>query len=458
MSSPTSDHPRVFLSYSHDSREHKDRVLDLSDRLRADGIDCHLDEYEESPPEGWPRWMVNQIKSAAFVLVVCTQDYERRFSGMEDTGRGLGVKWEGAIITQELYNAEARNTIFIPVLFSPNDSAYIPIVLQGATRYEPNTDEGYNALYRRLTGQPHAQKPELGKIRPMPPRERKQSPRDLVLSTSHSTRENSFAESEMATPQEGPARILKKFREEQTATAAIHINPYDFVADIKDRHLFAGRQSEIAVVRDELARLASVNSASPIIALVGERRVGKTSLLHRISELAIELNILPCTINITRFLARFAGEFWYEVFQRLLSSATAVGAMIGKDIREEIGLSPRQSGHEERARTQNSSHSLLQWYASRSQLGDPGIPPLSMVSTDLQSLVRTESDVYEPSSALLPPSDYYSGRQLCGQIRCYRMCTAATGRERAPFDEPDDHGPSRPVESREAEPNTTHLP
>ena len=67
MSSPTSDHPRVFISYSHDSRKHKDRVLDLSDRLHADGIDCHIDEYEESPPEGWPRWMVNQIKRAAFV-------------------------------------------------------------------------------------------------------------------------------------------------------------------------------------------------------------------------------------------------------------------------------------------------------------------------------------------------------------------------------------------------------
>jgi len=26
MSSTTSDHPKVFISYSHDSREHKDRV------------------------------------------------------------------------------------------------------------------------------------------------------------------------------------------------------------------------------------------------------------------------------------------------------------------------------------------------------------------------------------------------------------------------------------------------
>jgi hypothetical protein len=34
--------PHVFLSYSHDSQEHKDRVLALCDRLRADGIDAWL--------------------------------------------------------------------------------------------------------------------------------------------------------------------------------------------------------------------------------------------------------------------------------------------------------------------------------------------------------------------------------------------------------------------------------
>ena len=34
--------PRVFISYSHDSPEHKDRILALSDRLRQDGVDCSI--------------------------------------------------------------------------------------------------------------------------------------------------------------------------------------------------------------------------------------------------------------------------------------------------------------------------------------------------------------------------------------------------------------------------------
>lgn len=388
MSFTTSDHPKVFISYSHDSREHKDRVLELSDRLCDDGIDCHLDQYEESPAEGWPRWMVNQIEDADFVLVVCTENYERRFRGMEDTGKGLGVKWEGAIITQEVYDAEAHNTTFIPVLFSPDHSAYIPIVLRGATRYEIKTDEGYIDLYRRLTGQHPTPKPELGPIRPMALLERKQLSGDLGVLKSPSTRENSFSKINMTTPQEGPARILKRSQEGDPGAAAIDANPYDFEADIKDRHLFAGRRSEIAEIREELARLTSTNPASPIVALVGERRVGKTSLLHRISELSVEFNILPCTIPMTNSLARSAGEFWYEVFQRLLSSANTAGVITDEDIREEIGYKPTQSEGEQRAGFRATSLGLLQWYTSRSQLGDPGVPPLSMVSTDLKSLTN----------------------------------------------------------------------
>lgn len=164
----------VFICYSHDSRDHMGSVLNLSNRLREEGIECNIDQYEESPPEGWPRWMVKQIEKANFVLVVCTEIYERRFTGKEETGKGSGAKWEGAILTQALHDAEANNTKFIPVFFSSIDSAHIPIVLRSATHYDLSTKEGYEALYRRLTYQPSIVKRERGKIRPMPPRERQQ--------------------------------------------------------------------------------------------------------------------------------------------------------------------------------------------------------------------------------------------------------------------------------------------
>jgi hypothetical protein len=65
----------AFISYSHDTDEHKLRVLTLANRLRADGIDVHIDQYEDSPPEGWPRWMEAWIRKAQYVLVLCTETF-----------------------------------------------------------------------------------------------------------------------------------------------------------------------------------------------------------------------------------------------------------------------------------------------------------------------------------------------------------------------------------------------
>jgi SEFIR domain len=51
----------TFISYSRDSALHEEKVLSLSDKLRSEGIDCVLDQYESSPPEGWPKWMDREI-------------------------------------------------------------------------------------------------------------------------------------------------------------------------------------------------------------------------------------------------------------------------------------------------------------------------------------------------------------------------------------------------------------
>ena len=166
--------PKVFISYSHDSSDHAEHVLALSDKLRQDGIDCHIDQYEMSPPEGWPIWMLKRVKWANFVVVVCTETYNQRFTGEAPAGQGKGVKWEGAILTQELYDAESQNTRFIPVVLSSQDTEHIPVILRGQNYYDISTDKGYEALYRHLTNQPRISKPALGKLKSMPPLKPKQ--------------------------------------------------------------------------------------------------------------------------------------------------------------------------------------------------------------------------------------------------------------------------------------------
>ena len=160
--------PKVFISYSHDSRDHMDRILALSDQLRAGGIDCEIDQYPESPPKGWPRWCEKQTRESEFVLVACTETYLRRFNGDETPGEGRGVTWEGYVITQELYDSQGTNTKFIPITFAPGDPTTVPVTLRGGTRYD--LPGAYEALYRRLTRQPEIKAPPLGEesLRPLP--------------------------------------------------------------------------------------------------------------------------------------------------------------------------------------------------------------------------------------------------------------------------------------------------
>ena len=155
--------PTAFISYSHETPEHDERVLHLANTLITQGVPCEIDRYQFSPPEGWPRWMQKQVQESAFVIAVCTAVYERRFTGEETNGKGKGATWEGRSIYQLLYDA-VENRRVIPVVFSHADVAHIPFVLKSATYYDLSKEEGYFALHRALTNQPRFQRPPLGPI------------------------------------------------------------------------------------------------------------------------------------------------------------------------------------------------------------------------------------------------------------------------------------------------------
>jgi hypothetical protein len=101
--------------------------------------------------------------------------YYRRVMGEERTGTGLGVRWEGNLIYQHFYDAGAVSTKFIPVLLAGGQPSHIPAPAKGVTFYRPNSESGYEDLYRRLTDQPRARKPVLGKLRQLPSRNRQWS-------------------------------------------------------------------------------------------------------------------------------------------------------------------------------------------------------------------------------------------------------------------------------------------
>lgn len=159
--------PIIFISYSHDDDAHRNRVLGLAERLRADGYETHLDQYVNgTSTEGWPRWMLNRLDEATHVLCVCTETYYRRFRGHELPGRGKGGDWEGAWITQQLYDDRSHNTRFIPVFVADADQAHIPDPLRAATHYILTSDAAYQALLDQIDEVAGVEPGPLGVRRP----------------------------------------------------------------------------------------------------------------------------------------------------------------------------------------------------------------------------------------------------------------------------------------------------
>src|SRR4051794_34586018 len=110
--------PMVFISYSHDSPEHGERVLKLANRLRSERVNAAIDQYELAPPERWSLWMTRQIQDSDFVLLVCTKTYRRRVENRETPDKGFGVRWEGSLILNSLYDERTLNKKFIPILYT----------------------------------------------------------------------------------------------------------------------------------------------------------------------------------------------------------------------------------------------------------------------------------------------------------------------------------------------------
>ena len=151
--------PRVFISYSHDSAEHKGWVLDFATTLRNRGVDAVLDQWDLKPGGDLPHFMETELASCDFALMICTENYVEK----ANAGEG-GVGYEKMIMTSSL-------------LGKIDSSKVIPIIRQDGTNHRPtflksklyidfskDSDVEYNFddLLRVLLDSPLYEKPEIG--------------------------------------------------------------------------------------------------------------------------------------------------------------------------------------------------------------------------------------------------------------------------------------------------------
>jgi hypothetical protein len=116
---------RVLISYSNDSPSQQDKIRQLADQLRHDGIDAIVDQYVISPGGSWSEWYEAEISRADFVLMVCSENYLRRFN--QDSGPGLEGLWEGDTIKRLLGGPTAVSSKFVPVLLGDGSPASVPM-------------------------------------------------------------------------------------------------------------------------------------------------------------------------------------------------------------------------------------------------------------------------------------------------------------------------------------------
>lgn len=152
------NNPIVFISYSWTDEEHKNMVLHLAEKMRHDGIDVILDQWDLKPGYDKYVFMEQSINKADKVLIICDQQY-----AIKADDRKGGVGTETAIITPSVYNSSDQSK-FIPVI--TDNFEVVPTYLKSrlGVNYRPeHREEGYIELLRLIYDNPLNKKPELGK-------------------------------------------------------------------------------------------------------------------------------------------------------------------------------------------------------------------------------------------------------------------------------------------------------
>jgi len=152
--------PSVFISYSHDSEEHKNWVRALAEQLLDNGVEVLLDQWGLKLGDDLYKYMERSVKIVERVLVICTKSYVIK----ANEGKG-GVGYEAMIVTGELVKDLGTNK-FIPVMRENNPNPELPASL--STRYyidlsNDNYEKGFEKLLRELHGEPALKKPPIGK-------------------------------------------------------------------------------------------------------------------------------------------------------------------------------------------------------------------------------------------------------------------------------------------------------
>lgn len=158
------DNPTVFISYSWDSQEHEDWIINLATKLCDNGVNAILDKWDLGPlGKPLPHFMENSISKSQRVICVMTPNYKKKTENLAG-----GVGYEYSIISAEIFTAGVNTSKFIPLFRSGTNAEAIPTVLNGRKYVDMRDDSQFedkflNELLRDIHEEPKYKKPSLGK-------------------------------------------------------------------------------------------------------------------------------------------------------------------------------------------------------------------------------------------------------------------------------------------------------
>lgn len=170
----TADVPKVFVSYAHESDEHKAQVLAFATFLRHAGIAAVLDLWSADARRDWYSWAVREMTAADFVLVVASERYRVAGDGNGPNAEHRGVQSESALLRELVYSDRAGwLPKILPVILPGHTIDQIPLFLQPhtASRFEVTSFDtaGAEELLRVILRRPGYVAPEVGTEQPVLP-------------------------------------------------------------------------------------------------------------------------------------------------------------------------------------------------------------------------------------------------------------------------------------------------
>ena len=151
--------PRVFISYSHDSSDHKRWVLEFATTIRERGVDAILDQWALRPGDDLPHFMETHLDTADYVLMICTDNY------VDKANKGTGgVGYEKMIMTASMLSRIDSNKV-IPII-RQNGTINVPVFMGSKIYIDFSRDEdaeyNFDELMRTLLDAPLFEKPLIG--------------------------------------------------------------------------------------------------------------------------------------------------------------------------------------------------------------------------------------------------------------------------------------------------------